>query len=319
MRYQLGAMTVGDILDRGVKTLTSRLSTFLAINLIFLSPTLFWSLAFPPARETPPEVALGQIILALVLTPLVGGAVLHVIGRDFAGRPVGLGSAVRVALARFWSLFGTGLLFYLLFFVVLMTVMIGGMVIGFVLAAIHPLLLLVYALFFLAALVGSMGVIFVRFYFFGQVVVMEGVGGPAALVRSKDLSWGFGWRIFGVYVLFSLIYCGAMLVASLLNFALPGTEFHFEKTPEGMPLFWVEMVNYNYFIINTVVTFLMNVVAASYLSVCQTLLYFDLRIRKEGLDLEMAARNELPEAEPVPYLEERPPVPEDMSDTERSW
>ena len=305
--------TVGDILDRGLKTLVSRLGTFLAINLSVLSPTLLWSLAFPPTESTPPEAAFVQIILALVLGPLGAGAVLHVIGRDFAGRPVGVGSAVRVALSRFGSLFVTSLLFYLLFFIVIMTVTIGGVVVGVVLSAVHPLALLVYAVFFLAAVVAAVGVIFVRFYFFSQVVMMEGVSGPSALIRSKDLGWGHGWRIFGVYVLFAVLYFGAVLLASLLNLALPGTAFHFETTRTGAFRWWIELLNYRYFVINTVVTFLVTIVVVSYLSVCQTLLYFDLRIRKEGLDLELAARQQLPEAEPLSSAHE------DKPDTGQPW
>jgi hypothetical protein len=36
---------------------------------------------------------------------------------------------------------------------------------------------------------------------------------------------------------------------------------------------------------------LVNILFTTYLAVCTTLLYLDLRIRKEGLDLEMAAED----------------------------
>ena len=46
MKFPLGAMTVGDILDRGLKMLVGRFPTFFAINLLFLSPC-------PPSRCSP--------------------------------------------------------------------------------------------------------------------------------------------------------------------------------------------------------------------------------------------------------------------------
>lgn len=41
MRFQIGAMTVGDILDRGLKMLLLKLGTFYVINLIVLAPSSF--------------------------------------------------------------------------------------------------------------------------------------------------------------------------------------------------------------------------------------------------------------------------------------
>jgi hypothetical protein len=42
--------------------------------------------------------------------------------------------------------------------------------------------------------------------------------------------------------------------------------------------------------INGIVDQLVNILLGSYVAICMTLLYFDLRIRKEGFDLELAAR-----------------------------
>src|SRR5262249_22357332 len=47
MKFRIGEMTVGDILDRGLKLLFSRLGTFYTINLIVLLPVLAFQLAMP--------------------------------------------------------------------------------------------------------------------------------------------------------------------------------------------------------------------------------------------------------------------------------
>jgi len=43
-------------------------------------------------------------------------------------------------------------------------------------------------------------------------------------------------------------------------------------------------------LINVILSFPFNVLVGTYASICITLLYFDLRIRKEGFDLELAAQ-----------------------------
>ena len=45
-------------------------------------------------------------------------------------------------------------------------------------------------------------------------------------------------------------------------------------------------------VLQTLVTALVNILVQTYGAVCLTLLYFDLRIRKEGFDLELAARQQ---------------------------
>ena len=55
------------------------------------------------------------------------------------------------------------------------------------------------------------------------------------------------------------------------------------------------ITNFPLFALTVCSEFLVGIVVGTYLSVCTTLLYFDIRIRKEGFDLEMAAR---PPAEP---------------------
>ena len=51
--------------------------------------------------------------------------------------------------------------------------------------------------------------------------------------------------------------------------------------------------SYPNYIVDTVLAFLLMIVAQSYWAVCWTLLYFDTRIRKEGFDLELAAQEQM--------------------------
>src|SRR5438105_3574573 len=105
-------MTVGDVLDRGLKLLLGRLPMYYAINLITTSPAIGLTLMLPflarPSANPDPQSALimaGAGLFVLVLT-IIGAwigaaAILRVVLNDFTGRPVSFGDAFSFALGRF--------------------------------------------------------------------------------------------------------------------------------------------------------------------------------------------------------------------------
>src|SRR5262249_40571468 len=121
-----------------------------------------------------------------------------------------------------------------------------------------------------------------------QIVVLEGLGVFQAFQRSLELTRGFRWRLLGVLLLLLAILIASLFVQGLLQRILPGMEQ--VTTPGQMPVFVLR--SFPNHVIHTVIGFLLNTLAQTYLSVCLTLFYFDLRIRKEGFDLEMAARQQ---------------------------
>src|SRR5262249_54570040 len=123
----------------------------------------------------------------------------------------------------------------------------------------------------------------VWFIFSSQVIMAEGLSGTQAMARSKDLGTGYGWRIFGVFVLLLLIQILVNLAASLSTLVLP----NYERVPTdfGPRLRFI----YENYVINTLIAFVVGAVSGAYQAVCITLLYFDLRIRKEGFDLQVMA------------------------------
>ncbi len=256
---------MGDILDRGLKLLLARLPTFYVINLLVLLPVILVQLVLPAlqlAQIMPPGGAalfgggLLVVLLTLILQPIGTAASLHVIAQEFIGQHASIGAAFGFAFHRFGRLLGASLLAGLL---------IGlGMLLCFV-----P------------------GIIFAIWYVFvGQVVVVEGLKGDKALARSKSLGEEFRGRIFGLAALFLLL--GLILggMAGLLQRVLPSNEL--VPTATGvMPVF-----RYPNFVVNQLVTYLVNILVSSFSAVCWTLLYFDLRIRKEGFDLELAAQQQ---------------------------
>jgi hypothetical protein len=273
VKFQIGAMSVGDILDRGIRLLTSRLVTFYVINLIVLFPLLIAQLMMPEFGGAMPTNEQGQpvlgpeqarqavaflflVILGLFLQPIGSAAILHVISQEFVDRRVGIGQAFRFAFQRFGSLLWASLLKGLVFMA------------GMLMCCVPFILFQVW------------------YVFVSQVVVMEDYRGADALSRSKDLTSGFRWRIFGVMTLLFVVSVIFSLAAGVLQAFLPVTSAVRTEAQTIM------VTNYPNYVVNVVVTQIVNILVRTYEAVCWTLFYFDIRIRKEGLDLELAAQQQ---------------------------
>lgn len=266
MRFPLGQMTVGDILDRGLKLLFVRLPAFYAINLVVLSPLIAYEIVAPllidmaPAAGDPTAalgavgVGLVALFITLILQPVATAAILHIVMREYVGKSASIGEACGFALTRFLSLLGTSIL-------------VGLAV------AVGTLLCLIPGIYFGVA-----------FALASQVVVLEKLSGAGAMNRSQQLVSGYWWRVFGVLLLAGLANLAVQVGVGLaLESALPSRQL----VPVGGGVRVV--VDETNHIVNTVVTQLVNILFATYIAVCTTLVYLDLRIRKEGFDLELAA------------------------------
>lgn len=304
MKFQIGAMSVGDILDRTVKLFTSRLWTFFTINLIMLAPGLLFQIAQPmikdylnPRRGQQIEIGAGPILalalffiagilLTMVFTYIGTAATLHVIAEEFVDRRVGVSEAIKFASKRFWSILVASLQAGLIIALAFSLSVGGGLVFCLVVAATSgsPLLGILLGLMVMPASLIP-GILFMVWYaFVTQVVVVEELPASQALARSKDLTGGYRWRVFGVGILLFAIFLFLVILAGVLGQYLPNEE----KVPaEGGVRLVMNMRNYS---INVVVQFLINTLLQSLSAICWTLFYFDLRIRKEGFDLEESAK-----------------------------
>lgn len=269
MRFSIGAMSVGDILDRGLKVLLSRVGTFYAIFLLVLSPMIVLGALMPKLLEAASGLGPAALLLpflvwlitVLILSPIGTAASTHVIAREFIGEPVGLGDAFSFAMTRFGKVLGTSLLTGLLIFVGLVMCVVPG-------------------------------VIFLFWWMFaagGQIPVVEGKAGADAMRRSKQLGQGFRGRIAGIIVLVVLLNVLLQLgLGFVLEALLPSVEY--VRTAFGLQ---PRIINFRNHAIQTVILQLLSILVQTYGAICLTLLYFDLRIRKEGFDLELAAREQL--------------------------
>lgn len=277
MRFPLGEMTVGDILDRGLKVLLARLPAFYALYLMMLGPIIVLQMFMPYLMEDlfrdlnavgagakafdPTNLLLlgGASLVVMALTAVLGtignAAVLHIVMEEYQGNRVGVGKAIGYALGRFFPLLGVSFVFGLMYFVGIMLCCVPGF---YVLAT---------------------------YLFVAQVVTLERRGVGDSLSRSAELADGYRWRVLGVFLLVSIIGGVAQgVVQQVVGIFLPGQQVI--PGPNGKMQFQINVVNMQ---IVTGISYLVGIVFNAYQAVCVTLLYLDLRIRKEGFDLELAA------------------------------
>lgn len=284
-------MTVGDILDRGLKVLLARLPAFYAINLLVLSPVILVQIATPFVVESgggmSQAAAIGAVgtilfvvLLTLILQPIGTAAILYMVMEEYAGRRASIGQAFSFALTRFLPLIGTSILVGLI------------VVIGTMFCCVP-------------------GIYFAILYAFaGQVVVLEKLSGGSALRRSQELVTGFWWRVFGVLFLVGIANAVIQMVMGVaLNHLLPPQEII--PTEDG-PHVKVNAANQ---VITTLIEQLVSILFSTFIAVCTTILYLDQRIRKEGFDMELAGQlGEEPGSRPAPRGDD---IPDDLDDPER--
>lgn len=213
----------------------------------------------------------GGGLLSLIFGTLISGALAYAISRRYLGEKTTIeGAYLGVGRRGFLRLFGAVLLGIVagigIILVPLIVIIIGAVTGLAVVVAIGALLMVAAVVFDL--------VVFVHWIFAPQAIVIEGLGVVDGLRRSWRLVRGTAWRVVGVVLVISImvsILTG--IVAGILGaFLLVGGH-------------------------DRGVTFLVSLLAALVGVLVQpfqwtayTLLYFDLRIRKEGFDLEHMVR-----------------------------
>jgi len=267
MQFPLGTMSVGDILDRGLNMLLARLPAFFFINLAFMSPIILLAIFVPLyflERDDATDQSLRMVaylgfffyaIAAAVLQPFASGAVLHMIMQQIEGKRARVLETFSFTFSKFGTMFGGSLL--------------GGMIFG------------AGSLF--CCVPGK--ILFSLFAFVPQAILLEKMSVGDAFQRSISLMNNYILRVFFVLLvisgadlllLFSIVF-GVREVLPIEN-DIPSANGQF-----------VKINTLNYFIVMSMII-CSDTLYRTYSAVCSTMIYLDLRIRKEGFDLELAAR-----------------------------
>jgi len=201
------------------------------------------------------------------LLPISIGAVYRAVTDVALGRPATIGSVLRETLARYLPLLGLVGLGILIF--------IGWIIaeiIGFVLLVL-PGLAVFCAAIYLA----------VRWTLTVAAMMAEDIGPIRGLGRSWNLVSGSWWRTFGILlivgILQTIISYGLFILFGVIAALFSTGDFQAAVVQVG----------------GTLLTALVSPIT----TIAITLLYFDLRVRKEGLDLDQLAQQTSPGPAPA--------------------
>lgn len=292
---QLRPLGVGDIVDRVFSMYRQRallfaalsavpyLALFLVIGGIALSlgtqlaPLGPFVATLSDPAFTPANTALTPAIATALFTLIVFAAVAGLISvlflsvqigslvdaaaARYLGRETTVGASFRAGMRAAPKIIGTGLL---LFF----SLLLGWLVLFLVLFLTNNALLVTLGV--LAGLVGTVFV-FASWLVAPVVATMEPIGPVHAVRRSWWLSNGHRWRIIGLQILLAVLQAVLSTIISFIFIA----AFISDAV--------VRVVLQN--IVNVVATVLWAPIEWGTF----TILYFDLRVRKEALDLQLAA------------------------------
>lgn len=295
-----------DLIDGSVRLYRRHFGTLLGISAVLLVPFgVTYTLGFFYYFRALGPVELGQVpsdaqidmpaliaglvllILALlivvVVEPLSQGALALAISEQYLGRPIGVWAAYRRVVPYWGSLFLVGIVFGLL---VAFGPLVGGMLGGggglalgvYVFPQAGTVPAAIGALVGLCAGLPLTALFSTWFVLYKQTMVLGNARGMDSLQRSRGLVTGHGWHVFGTLFLTLLGITAATLI--LTAPVSVGTVVVVNSRPEYFAS--VQTVS-------QCVQHIVNVLLGPVFLIVQTLTYYDLRIRKEGFDLQMMA------------------------------
>jgi hypothetical protein len=209
-------------------------------------------------------ISLGYYIL---LMPLAQGAVIRVVSDDYLDRSTGVGPGLGTAIQRIRGLVGYVLLELAVAvgpaaLIVLLALLVGGN------AGAGLLLLLMVAWFVFVIFV------FIKMCLGIQAVVLERLSPVAALRRSWRLTTGSFWRI-------ALFYLVIVVVSGILSGILNGVAGLFIGSAPTITQASIQLLSSG----------VIGIFTSPFILILLTLVYYDIRIRREAFDIEMLAQS----------------------------
>jgi hypothetical protein len=283
---------LSELLDELFRLYRRHFSLIVGVALLVALPGLVWSLATGVYRLNSTSYAnlftttgtstptfnsqqlsnlAGTFLLgglgALILLPFSVGAVYRAVTDVALGRPATIGAVLRETLARYWpllGLIGLGLLLVIGWFI--------AEVIGFVLLIIPGLAVFCAAVYLV-----------VRWSLVVAAMMAEDIGPIRGLGRSWNLVSGSWWRTFGILlivgILQSIISYALLILFTLFADIFSAGDFRAALVSVGSTL--------------------LSALVSPITTIAVVLLYFDLRVRKEGLDLDQLAQQTSPGPAPA--------------------
>ncbi len=273
---------LGALLEESFRLYRANFWQFVAIAAIPAAANVLANLFFATG-ESPLALLGGIFILAsIALSVIAAGAIAFGVARHYVRGEVDVVDCYSHA-------FQVGV--FLIAQAIVVTVILGGLLIVgavmFVIGAIVGVfegdsdgavlaLVVIGALMFLVGIVVAVW-LGVRWFSAAYAVVIEGKGPIAGLGRSWNLVTGSWWRVFGIGLVFAIIITVVIMVIAIPVGIVGAIAGAIAAGEQGAG------------ILGPIAGALATIVVTPFAYIGGTLLYFDLRVRKEGFDLDALA------------------------------
>lgn len=269
----LQPMNFTDILDGMFSFYRSHFRLFVTIGVVYLVLSLGVDLISVLLLETDTTTGTGLVILVFTTLISVAVSTFVVAGLAYAsahvylGREILPGIALQRAWQRFWTYLGS---------LILWSLVVGGLTI--------TIIGIPFAIYFS-----------VRWGLYSLPVLLEGTTARNALRRSTELVKNTWWRVFGIMLAISLIsFMIYFILETSSAFLLSWMGLSEAEEPTGL---WDTLrqlfiptpseIGWFSYTIRRLVSLTISTFTMPISVIGSTLLYFDLRIRKEAYDLEI--------------------------------
>lgn len=219
-------------------------------------------------------------ILSVVATIILNGVLVISVSQSILGRKVAIGEVWGQVKGVIWPLIGATFLVSLLTFTgifvgVLAVAVIAGVMIG-VGSESSFVVVIILAVLVFAAIFALAAFFYVRFGLATTAIVMERAPVIESMRRSWRLTKGFFWRNAFVLLL-ALIVVGAISGV----FSVPISVLAGWVASTGSAGLWLAGI------LTIAISALISALTTPFIAAVSALLYVDLRMRKEGLDVEL--------------------------------
>ncbi len=213
------------------------------------------------------------------------GLIARLAFKEVIERPETVEEARRYTEPRLWSFLGVSLLVGLISYGV---ILLGGIAVGIVLGIAgailgvnNPLLAILLSVVLGLFLISLLVWLYARLSIAELPIALENnVENTKALSRSWNLTKGFVIQLLGVYLVASLISVPMVVVLQLLMFIIQGILTAFlGNLPNAEAVL---------FLISLELSIIASSILIPFWQAVKALLYYDIRSRREGMDLELA-------------------------------
>ena len=277
----------------GVVLVISIATNYAIINLVlpnYLSPSSPYAAVFTSLSGSFSQ--LGGSLLQVLATVLLSGLIVVAVSRSVLGRVASSKEVWERTKSKFLPLIGLNIITS----IISGLMMIIGIVVFFVLLAstastaktdreflqdLGVSLVGLLILMVISALVSSY--LSIKFSVASPAMVLENLGVFAGIGRSWSLTRGNFWRLFGINILTAII---TSMVAGIFVGIADALGAIFIVVGSSSPEDVIASLNTTYILIMVMST-IAQLLILPFTSSVNALLYIDLRMRKEGLDVEL--------------------------------